>query len=276
MFGYVMASVGELSKEAQKRYQSVYCGICRGIRQQASNRARLTLSYDMAFLALLLMSLYEPEESGGSRACKLHPLHPRPWTDNEFIRYGADMNVALAYYKALDDFRDEGKAGAKLLAKTLEQDCRQIRQRYPRQCGAIEECIGQLSRLEAENCPNPDEPAGCFGRLMGELLVYHEDMWADTLRQVGMALGRYIYLADAAVDYRKDRKKGNYNPFLAMEAAEDPSLWEQILVMAMGRCTDYYERLPLVQDKAILDNILYSGVWVEYRRRQKVQEDTDD
>ena len=276
MFGYVMASVGELSKEAQKRYQSVYCGICRGIRQQASNRARLTLSYDMAFLALLLMSLYEPEESGGSRACKLHPLHPRPWTDNEFIRYGADMNVALAYYKALDDFRDEGKAGAKLLAKALEQDCRQIRQRYPRQCGAIEECIGQLSRLEAENCPNPDEPAGCFGRLMGELLVYHEDMWADTLRQVGMALGRYIYLADAAVDYRKDRKKGNYNPFLAMEAAEDPSLWEQILVMAMGRCTDYYERLPLVQDKAILDNILYSGVWVEYRRRQKVQEDTDD
>jgi len=276
MFGYVMASVGELSKEAQKRYQSVYCGICRSIRQQASNRARLTLSYDMAFLALLLMSLYEPEESGGSRACKLHPLHPRPWTDNEFIRYGADMNVALAYYKALDDFRDEGKTGAKLLAKTLEQDCRQIRQRYPRQCGAIEECIGQLSRLEAENCPNPDEPAGCFGRLMGELLVYHEDMWADTLRQVGMALGRYIYLADAAVDYRKDRKKGNYNPFLAMEAAEDPSLWEQILVMAMGRCTDYYERLPLVQDKAILDNILYSGVWVEYRRRQKVQEDTDD
>ena len=188
--------------------------------------------------------------------------------------------MALAYYKALDDHHDDHKASAKLLAKTLEKDCCQIRTRYPRQCAAIEECIGQLSRLEAENCQNPDEPAGCFGRLMGELLVYHEDMWAETLRQVGMALGRYIYLADAAVDYRKDQKKGSYNPFLAMGMAEDTAQWEQYLVMAMGRCTDFYERLPLVQDKHILDNILYSGVWVEYRRRQKeqktAQEDAND
>ena len=86
MFGYVMASVSELSKEEQTRYQSVYCGICRGIQQQSSNTARLALSYDMAFLALLLMSLYEPEETGGRRACMLHPMNPRPWTDNEFIR----------------------------------------------------------------------------------------------------------------------------------------------------------------------------------------------
>ena len=54
-----------------------------------------------------------------------------------------------------------------------------------------------------------------------------------------------------------------------MDAPEDPVGWEQYLVLAMGRCTDYYERLPLVQDKDVLDNILYSGVWVEYRRRIK-------
>ena len=115
---------------------------------------------------------------------------------------------------------------------------------------------------------------------MAEILVYQEDLWADTLRQMGMALGRYIYLADAAIDYKKDKKKGRYNPFLAMGMEEDWARWEQYLVLAMGRCTDYYERLPLVQDKDILDNILYSGVWVEYRRRQKgqetVREETDD
>lgn len=271
MFGYVMASVSELSKENQGRYQSVYCGICRQIRLQSSNVARLTLSYDMAFLALLLMSLYEPEETGGARACNLHPLKPRPWVDNEFVKYGADMNVALAYYKALDDYNDDKKTGARILADRLEKDCQQIRTRYPRQCAAIEHCIGQLSYLEQAGCQNPDEPAGCFGQLMGELLVYREDMWAQTLRQVGMALGRYVYLADAAVDYRKDKRKGSYNPFVAMGMEEDPVQWEQYLVMAMGRCTDYYERLPLVQDKEILDNILYSGVWVEYRRRQKEQ-----
>ena len=46
------------------------------------------------------------------------------------------------------------------------------------------------------------------------------------------------------------------------------------MVLAMGRCTDYYERLPLVQDKALLDNILYSGIWVEYRRRQRGRKET--
>lgn len=269
MFGYVMASVREFSEEDRARYQSVYCGICRQIRQRSSNGARLTLCYDMAFLALLLMSLYEPEETGGDRACALHPIKPRPWTDNVYIGYAADMNVALAYYKALDDHYDDRKPGAKVLAKALEKHCDQIRQRYPRQCAAMETAISQLRQLETEGCANPDEPAGCFGQLMGELLVYREDLWADTLRQVGMALGRYIYLADAAIDYRRDKKKGSYNPFLAMGMEEDWTRWEQYLVMTMGRCTDYYERLPLVQDKSVLDNILYSGVWVEYRRRQK-------
>ena len=45
-------------------------------------------------------------------------------------------------------------------------------------------------------------------------------------------------------------------------------------MLAMGRCTDAYEKLPLVQDKDILDNILYSGVWVNYRRKKK--EETEE
>lgn len=269
MFGFVFANMEELSPEAKKRYNGVYCGICRQIRQQASNPARLGLSYDMAFLALLLMSLYEPEETSGDRACKLHPVKPRPWIDNEYIAYAADMNVALAYYNAQDDYTDEGKHSAKLLSGVFGKTMGDIRARYGRQCDAISRCITKLSALEKENCPNPDEPAGCFGELMAELLVYREDMWAENLRQMGMALGRFIYLADAAVDYRRDMKKHRYNPFLAMGTGEDWQRWEQYLVLAMGRCTDYFERLPLVQDKDILDNILYSGIWIAYRKQQR-------
>ena len=267
MFGYVMANVGELAKERRKRYTAVYCGICRGIRGQCSQVCRLALSYDMAFLSMLLMSLYEPEETVGKHACFLHPM--RTWTDNKYIRYGADMNVALAYYNALDDYEDEGKVTSKLLCKVFGKELGRIEATYPRQCQSIATCLNRLRQLEKENCPNPDQPASCFGELMGELLVYDEDIWAPSLRKMGMALGRYIYLADAAVDYRLDQKKKQYNPFLAMGMAEDWDAWEQYLVLAMSRCTDAYERLPLVQDKDILDNILYSGVWVEYRRRQK-------
>ena len=270
MFGYVTANWKELTKEQQRRYGAVYCGICRCIREQSSNLSRLGLSYDMAFLALLLMSLYEPEEVTGDNACILHPIKKRPWVENEFVRYGADMNVALAYYNFADDWQDDRKVSARAMMGILGKQLPRIEAEYPRQCAAIRDCIARLNRLEKEGCSNPDEPAGCFGKLMGELLVYREDLWAPKLRQLGDALGRYIYLADAAVDYHRDLKKKQYNPFLAMGMTEDWDAWEEYLVLAMSRCTDAYERLPLVQDKDILDNILYSGVWLEYRRRQKV------
>ena len=269
MFGYVVACLEELPEEAKKRYNAVYCGICREIRTRASNLSRLGLSYDMAFLALLLMSLYEPEETAGDNACMLHPVKKRPWVDNDCVRYAADMNVALAYYNCLDDWEDDRKLAAKAVASVFEKYMPQLQQEYPRQCQAMETCIRELSRLERESCENPDEPANCFGRLMAELLVYREDFWAEDLRQVGFHLGRFIYLTDAAMDYRRDQRKKKYNPFLAMETGEDFQRWEQYLVLAMARCTEGYERLPLVQDKALLDNILYSGVWMSFRRLQR-------
>ena len=275
MFGYVTANWKELDKEQKDRYGSIYCGICRSIRDQSGQLARVTLRYDMAFLAALLMSLYEPVEASGKNACMIHPVSKRAWVNNEFIRYSADMNVALAYYNALDDWQDDRSPAAKLLAAALEGHLPEIEARYPRQCKAIQTCIAQLSELEQSNCSNPDEPAACFGQLMGELLIYEEDLWASVLRQMGNALGRFIYLLDASLDYREDLKKGKYNPYVAMGLGEDWKRWEDYLVLTMARCTDYYERLPLVQDKALLDNILYSGVWINYRAKRKEADQND-
>ncbi len=270
MFGLVTASLSELSEGERQRYQSAYCGICRGIRDHHGQLCRLGLSYDMAFLALLLMSLYEPEEVAGANRCPAHPGKPKPWVDNAYIRYAAHMNVALACYKARDDWQDDRKLRARALEKIFGKDEASIAAEYPRQCQAIADCIRQLSRLEAENCQNPDEPANVFGNLMAELLVWQEDMWAEHLRQVGFYLGRFIYLADAAIDFCRDKKAGKYNPFSQM--GENHEGWEQILVLAMAACTDAYERLPLVQDKHLLDNILYSGVWLNYRTMERRKE----
>ena len=268
MFGYVSANYQELTENQKNRYGSVYCGICLRIRQQSGNLSRIGLSYDMAFLALLHMSLYEPDEHSGKNTCLMHPIKRRDWVDCDAVRYAADMNVALAYYKFLDDWHDDGKHTAHAMAKALEAPALAIADRYPRQCSAIRACIEELSRLEKENCPNPDLPAASFGKLMAEILVFRQDHWENCLRQMGDALGRFIYLMDAAMDYHRDRKHNKYNPFLAMGQA-DPGRWEEYLVHTMGRCTDAFERLPLVQDKDILDNILYSGVWVQYRGRGK-------
>ncbi len=269
MFGYVTANMKELTDAEQQRYNSIYCGICRTLRTDCSSAARLGLSYDMAFLALLLMSLYEPEEQHGKRACKLHPIRPHAWVDSPCIAYAADMNMALGYYKALDDITDDNSIAAKVMAAVYRKQMPHLQAKYPRQCTAIEQCITRLRQLEQENCDNPDTVAGCFGALMGEILVYQEDMWATTLRQMGDALGRFIYLTDAAVDYRRDKRQRKYNVFLSMDTGEDWARWEQYLLLSMGRCTGYFEKLPLVQDKLLLDKILYSGVWAGFRQAQR-------
>lgn len=268
MFGYVTANIKELTEAQKQRYSSIYCGICRQIHRQSGQLCRMALSYDMAFLSLLLMSLYEPEEQSGVNACMLHPIRKRPWADTPFIAYAADMNVALAYYNCMDDWQDDHRLSAKAMAGVFQKSLPRITAAYPRQCEAIAACIRNLSALEKEDCSTPDAPANCFGQLMGELMVYKEDLWAPTLRQLGFSLGRFIYFADAAADYRKDVKKGKYNPFAAM-GCSDPARWEEYMVLAMSRCTDCFERLPLVQDKDLLDNILYSGVWTAFRRKQK-------
>lgn len=275
MFGYVTANYEELTKQQKDRYGSIYCGICRQIHLRCSGIARLSLSYDVAFLALTLMSLYEPEETQGKNSCMIHPLKRRPWVDNVYIRYAADMNVALAYFNALDDWEDDKNPLSRALAKTLKPYCLRLEREYPRQLAVIRDCLDRLRILEAEDCPNPDLPAGVFGELMAELFVLQEDFWAPTLRALGSDLGRFIYLMDAAVDYDRDKRKKKYNPFLAMGQEKAPERWREYLVLTMGRCTASFERLPLVQDKDLLDNILYSGVWVHQKANRKEDLDHD-
>ena len=266
MFGFVMADRKELTPEEDRRYQEIYCGICRQMRLRHGSLARVGLSFDLAFLGLLLHSLYEPEETSGKGACGFHPIKPRPWVDSEHIAYCADMNVALAYYKALDDRQDrDGGSFLRVFGKNMEE----IARRYPRQCQAMAEKLEKIRLLEQENCSNPDLPAGAFGELLEEIFVYKEDLWEQDLRQMANCLGRFIYLADGAVDYDRDKKKGSYNPFLAMGMEADWEKWTEFLVLEMAGCTDAYERLPLVEDKHLMDNILYGGVWLQYGQKQK-------
>ena len=58
MFGYVLADKSNLSETQFQRYRSCYCGLCHEIGRSYGSLQRLALNYDMAFLVLLLTSLY--------------------------------------------------------------------------------------------------------------------------------------------------------------------------------------------------------------------------
>ena len=99
MFGYIECNRAKLSQEELARYQSVYCGLCRNLKDRFGELERMSLSYDMTFAILFLSSLYEPEEETVEFRCGMHPLKPRIGVENKFTHYAADMTIALAYYR---------------------------------------------------------------------------------------------------------------------------------------------------------------------------------
>lgn len=268
MFGYLVADPGGLTPEQMARYRACYCGLCRSIGQRHGQLSRLSLTYDMSFLVLLFGSLYEPEEREGEGRCLPHPLETRAWVQTDFTDYAADMNVAMAYLKCMDDWEDDGNLAARGEAELFRSSYEQIRKDYPRQCAAIERSLEALHHLEAENIEDADAAAASFGELMGELLVIREDHWSETLRAMGRALGRFIYIMDACMDLAGDAARGRYNPFRRFYGLPDNGQrFRDILKMLLGECLVYFDRLPLVQDVQLLQNILCAGLWAQFDRR---------
>lgn len=264
MFGYVMANRDKLTPEEERRFRACYCGLCRALRLRHGLRGQMTLSFDMTFLLMVLESLYEPEEICGEERCYPHPNRKHPYIESEIVRYAADMNVALAYHKLMDDWADERRLVKRAQAALLKRQYAQVEKAYPQKCAAIEACIRELSAIERRREMDIDAPANCFGRLLGELFVYKKDIWEDVLRPMGEALGRFVYVMDAYDDLPEDEKKGNYNPIQALKGDNFEEICRQALVLLIAQCTEEFEKLPLVQDVGILRNILYSGVWTKY------------
>lgn len=274
MFGYIECNRSKLSQEELGRYQSVYCGLCRNLKERYGELERLSLSYDMTFVILFLSSLYEPAEETEKIRCGIHPLRTRAAAENKFTRYAADMTVVLAYFKALDDWKDERKAGKRWYAAALEKAYRQVEQAYPRQCGAVADSIQELDMIEKAPGANPDQAINSSGKMLSELFVCEEDFWSNSLRTFGYELGRFIYLMDATMDYKKDLRNQSYNPLFEM--GKKPEEMEPVLSMPLGNAMEVFERLPLVQDAHLLRNILYGGVWQQYYAKLRGKEKAHD
>lgn len=279
MFGFITADLNALNEDQLRRYRGAYCGLCRTLKQRHGQFSRLTLNFDMTFLALLLSAMYEPDERSGEDRCLPHPRRARPWWASRFTDYAADINIALAYHKCMDDWHDDRSVLPYAEAQLLRRSYARAAQCWPAQCRAIEECIGEIAAIENARMPDPDAAANSFGRLMGTLFVPEQDsFWGERLRAFGEALGRFIYMMDACVDMERDRKSGSYNPLLLSgwdARSEEDRL--TLLKLLIGECAAEFERLPIVRDADILRNVLYSGVWTQYfAQKKKEKEDTPD
>ena len=273
MFGFVMADAGALSEDEKERYRAVYCGLCLALRDRYGQLSRACLTYDLTFFVLLCDSLHEPVETQGASHCVMHPAPalPRPWARSAWTDYAADLSVALAYHKVLDDVADDGDLAARAAERLLAGAYGRARARIPEQCAEIERAMAAIRAIEQGGAADdPDAAAHEFGRMLGRLFARDQGFWAAAMEELGRGLGRFIYLMDAAVDFNDDAASGSYNPFVTL--GSDAEAMRATLSLAAADAAAPYERLPLVQDAHLMDAILYSGVWAQFNKAYPPQD----
>ena len=274
LFGYIIPNQSALDDVQRARFRAVYCGLCHTMKHRHGLSGVSTLSYDLTFLALLLTGLYEPEEVQEKSRCLVHPIQRREYVSGDAFDYAADMNVALAYHKCLDNWQDDRNAFSLAEAKLLKRGYAKVARRYPAKCDAIERWLDEIHQIEREQACGIDAPVNSTGRMLGELFCYHEDdYWSDSLRIMGDGLGRFVYFMDAYDDLPRDIRRNSFNPLKPYrENADFEKLCKEAMTMMIADCTQEFERLPIVQDADLLRNVLYSGIWSRYVQIQKKRE----
>ena len=265
MYGYLLANEPDLDEAEKQRYQALYCGLCHALGERYDLPSKLGLTYDMVFLVMLLGSLYEPAEESGQRRCAVHPVKPHAYVRSACTDYAADISVALAYHKLLDNWVDDRNIPSRAAAAALRRSYETACARAPRACGAIERELAAIDALEQEGSPHIDQEAACFGRALGEIFAWRDDFWSSQLKTLGMHLGAFVYLMDAACDVERDRRHNSYNPFIM--AGIDPVAARDALANEAGMAASAFEKLPFERDLHLMRSVVYAGVWGPYNRR---------
>ncbi len=259
MFGRVIPKKSELKFKEFDIYKAHYCGICRSLKQNGFFSA-MCLNYDMTFLAILLNSLYDSENICQRRRCVCHPCKKHMEVRDKYSPYVSDMTLFLAYFKCLDDWHDDKNIIKLFFSLYLKPKVKRIENKYPQKCERIKNSLKELS--EKETYASLEECANLFGNILGEVFTPNEDMWHETLFNMGFYLGKFIYIFDAYDDIADDIKKNRHNPLKEMHKSPDfDRECEIILNMMASECASLFEILPLVDNIEILRNILYSGIW---------------
>lgn len=288
MFGYVKAEIPELRVREKEYYRAIYCGLCRAQGKCTGQCSRMTLSYDVAFLASVRMAVMNnyPEFKRGR--CIVHPIKKHPYAVmNAELEYCAYATAILSYGKCLDDIEDE-KGKKRFLAKTVRPFMSHARKKALKakksklsSCGYPYEKLqeldafirGKLAELsdfeQYSNIASVDIPADIFGQMLSEIAAFgtHGNQ-EKMLRSIGYNLGKWIYMVDAADDCEEDKERGRFNPFLKIYDGEPPTDEQRRVVAdamkvqlsALEPAFDLIDYDTNRDMQGIINNILYLGM----------------
>ena len=279
MFGYITPDKPDLKIWEFEVFRGYYCGVCKTIAKQAGHRGRIVLTYDCAFLALLIDSLDIARVSGKQKRCFVHPLKKRYIVDSNFaVEYASDINILLAYYNLKDKWQDERNLLGPAGMTVLKRGHKRVKKKYPDLVEVIEEELNTLRELEKQNCDSIDEVSEPFARLMQKVFLHANDCenTGKVLGWVGYNLGKWIYLLDAYDDIEDNINSGSYNPLIVQfkyDKNEDVKSFKErirektefVLVYSLSELEKAFPLLDIKKNKSILENIIYRGLLIRTR-----------
>ena len=260
MLGYVTVNRNVLSEEDLRVYRGYYCGVCKSMSRYGQF-PRFALSYDSAFLAIVLGSLDDKPEEIMDEHCIIHHIKKNPAVKNSSaVDYAADMLLILAYYNLLDDKNDEHKLRGFAGELALRRAYQKLEKKYPKVCKDIKESLSELQEIEKNKSGNLDIASSAFGKTLSAVFCgYLEDERENRiLAELAENLGRWIYVMDAIDDFDDDIKTNSYNPLIYREEGKDNL--EDTLYNHLGRVFMAVDMLDIRKNKGIIDNVILFGL----------------
>ena len=267
MFGYVKINKMDLTFREYESYKGYYCGLCKYLKENHGEISRLGLNYDITFLIVVLTGIYKPKTNIFEERCIVSPFKKKKKLINEITEYAASMNILLSYYKLEDNLIDDKGIKDIFAYNIYKSKYNLANKKYPEKSKVIREQMSLLNKLEKEKNYNIDKVSNTFGELMGEIFSYKKDENEEYLRKIGFNIGKYIYILDAYEDLEEDYKKGRYNPFIEYINNKDElkKRVDRLISISLGLLSSSINNLNLRVNRGIIDNIVYSGVYLRYK-----------
>lgn len=267
MFGYIRAYKPEMRVKEFEMYKAVYCTLCKRLGKNYGILARLTLSYDFTFLALLDLSLEDAPCCTERKRCAFNPLKKCNYckaSQSSFDRCAAAAMIML-YYKIDDNIRDEKgikKLFYRLIKPLYSGAHKKAARQFPEIDKIIADYITEQSEIERQNVLDADRAADPTAKALSQLfeMLSSDPVQKRVLNRLGYCMGRFIYILDAAADWQEDKKKNSYNPFAHKREEELLSCVTTHINLTAGEAQAAFELLDIYKFRDILGNIIYLGL----------------
>ncbi len=270
MFGYIMPERAHLYMKDLDLYRNFYCGICKSMGRQFSQKARFTINYDITFLAVLVHNYLGVDVEFEKLKCVTKPFNKtrQMVKGNDLTDKFASINVILAYFKLQDDEIDDKKS--KIARKMFESSKRKADKVTPNISDIVEKHYENLRQCEKQNLDSLDRVADCFATMMKEIgKEIVQDKFTEEFGRLCYFIGKWVYLIDALDDFDDDVKDGNFNPFKAkfkdiLSKTELLTKFEQDITFTMATTAksiiSAFESVKFAFNKDLISNIIQRGI----------------